>query len=225
MKPLKNAMEYFLNLLYPPKCPFCEKVLDRPGTCPACDAAVPRTGAEHSLRKLDSGLLCAAPLWYEGMVRDALLRLKFNGRASSAVPLGAFAAECAAEHFSGEFDVVTWTPVSRKRLKKRGYDQAELLARSICRRWDTRPVRLLWKIKDNPAQSGLESAAQRRENVQGVYKAAPEARGKRILLVDDICTTGSTLTACAQTLFDAGAACVFCICVASAGKSVNFGKE
>ncbi len=225
MKMLKNFLESLLNLVYPPKCPFCERILDYPGTCPACDAAIPRTGDEFSLRELENGLLCAAPLRYEGTVRDALLRLKFHGRASSAVPLGAFIAQCAGEHYSGKFDVVTWTPVSRKRFKKRGYDQAELLARSACQSWNTKPVRLLWKVKDNPAQSGLETAAQRRANVQDVYKAAPEARGQRILLIDDICTTGSTLASCARTLFDAGAASVLCASVASTGKSVEFGKE
>ena len=106
--------------------------------------------------------------------------------------------------------------MSRRRLRKRGYDQAELLARSACRRWDVKPVRLLEKIRDNPAQSGMTDAAARRANVEGVYRAAePESiQGRRILLVDDICTTGATLVECAGILRSAGAAEVVCAVVA-----------
>ena len=127
-------------------------------------------------------------------------------------------ARCAAERFSGAFDVVTWVPVSRRRLRSRGYDQARLLAESACRLWEVRPEQLLQKITDNPAQSGLKEEAARRANVLGVYEAAEPERiqGCRILLVDDICTTGATLAECARMLRDAGAADVMCVCAALA---------
>ncbi len=67
-----------------------------------------------------------------------------------------FLARCAAERFGGEFDTVTWVPVSQKRLEARGYDQSRLLAEAACRHWDTKPVQLLVKVQDNPAQSGLQ---------------------------------------------------------------------
>ena len=128
--------------------------------------------------------------------------------------MGGLVARCAAERFSGEFDTVTWVPVSKKRLRQRGYDQARLLAESACRRWDTKPVALLRKVADNPAQSGLTEAAARRANVLGVYEALPEAAGKRVLLIDDICTTGATLTECVRVLKDGGAESVACAAVA-----------
>ena len=218
-------LETILDLLFPPKCPFCGGILDHPGICPKCKPNLPWTDEENCLKHLDGGLLCAAPLRYEGAVRSALLGLKFHSRASSAAPLGALIAQCAGEHFSGRFDTVTWTPVSRKRLRERGYDQAQLLTQSACRRWGTKPVRLVWKIKNNPAQSGLDSAAQRQINVQGVYEASAKAKGRRILLIDDICTTGATMTACAQALLDAGAESILCASVALTGKSMEFGEE
>lgn len=218
-------LDGILDLLFPPKCPFCGGILDHPGICKTCRPNLPWTSEGNSLKTLDSGLICAAPLRYEGTVRDALHGLKFHGRASSAAPLGTLVAECAGKHFAGRFDTVTWTPVSRRRLRERGYDQAELLARSACCRWGTKPVRLVWKTKNNPAQSGLESAAQRQVNVQGVYKASGKARGRKILLIDDICTTGATLSSCAQALLDAGAERVLCASVALTGKSVEFGEE
>lgn len=205
-----------LNLLFPPKCPFCTRVLDRPGVCAGCKAFLPWTAEEDSLWQLGEGLRCAAPLWYRDAVREGLLRLKFHSAPGAAEPLGRLVAQCAAERLSGEFDTVTWVPVSRKRLRKRGYDQAELLARGACRVWEVRPVRLLEKVRDNPPQSGLTEGAERWGNVKDVYRAvdAGVIRGRRVLLIDDICTTGATLRECARVLREAGAAEVVCACAA-----------
>ena len=208
-----KLMEAFLDLLFPPKCPFCGKLLDAPGVCPACRDSLPWTAEEDALWDLPGGVRCAAPLWYEGPVRDALLRFKFHGASALARPLGELIAQCAAERLSGEFDTLTWVPVSRKRLRQRGYDQAELLARSACRLWGVSAERLLEKRRDTPAQSSLESADARRENVADVYQAR-NAAGKRVLLIDDICTTGATLSSCARTLREAGAESVVCAAVA-----------
>lgn len=209
-------LDTLLNLLFPPKCPFCGRVLDRPGICPACEPALPWLAEEDGLWTLPADVPCAAPLRYEGLARKGLLRFKFQGASAAAEPLGELVARCAAERFAGEFDVVTWVPVSRKRLRQRGYDQAELLARAACRLWNTRPVRLLDKRRDNPAQSGLHDAVLRRENVRDVYAASGAAAGRRILLVDDICTTGATLSSCALALRQAGAETVLCCTAARA---------
>lgn len=213
-----NLPDMLLDLLFPPKCPFCGRILDRPEVCPACLADLPRNKDAAVLRPLPGDLLCAAPLRYEGMARAGLLRFKFQGASGYAGALGALLADCLLTQFSGTFDTVTWVPVSRKRLRKRGYDQAELLARAVCRRWGTRPMRLLWKTADNPAQSGLPGD-KRRENVRNVYRAAKPSkiREKRILLIDDICTTGSTLSECARVLLEAGAETVACGALAHAG--------
>ena len=130
--------------------------------------------------------------------------------------LGEEVARCAAEQFSGAFDLVTWVPVSKKRMRERGYDQAELLVRSVCRRWNVRPVRLLRKRVDTPPQSGIEDAAARRANVLGAYEAVTPERiqNSRILLVDDVCTTGATMEECIRMLKEAGAKCVVCVAVA-----------
>ena len=215
---MRDWIHQLLDLFFPPKCPFCGKVLDHAGICPACEKALPWTEEGAGVRELPGGVRCAAPLWYEGKVREGLLHFKFQGARAAAGPLGELVARCAAERFSGAFDVVTWVPVSRRRLRSRGYDQARLLAESACRRWEVRPEQLLQKITDTPAQSVLTEEAARRANVLGVYEAAEPERiqGCRILLVDDICTTGATLAECARTLRDAGAADVMCVCAALA---------
>ena len=127
---MNRFFESLINLFFPPKCPFCGKVLDAVGICPACEKTLPWV-TEEQVSFTEKDLTCAAPLWYEGAVREALLRFNFRGGSALAEPLGEVLARCAAEQFSGEFDTVTWVPVSRKRLKKRGYDQARLLAEAI----------------------------------------------------------------------------------------------
>ena len=206
----------FLDLLFPPKCPFCGRVLDVPGICDACQKALPWTEGEEAVRRGPDGFRCAAPLRYEGLAKEGLHRFKFRKMPSAAGPIGELIAQCAAEHFSGEFDTVTWVPVSARRLRQRGYDQARLLAESACRLWDARPLPLLRKTVHNPAQSGLQESAQRRANVLGVYEPADPERisGRRILLVDDICTTGATLGECVRVLREAGAADVVCAAAA-----------
>ena len=211
-----SLLSSLLDLLFPPKCPFCGRVLDKPGICDACRKALPWTEGEDALRRGPGGFRCAAPLWYQGLAREGLHRFKFRGMSSAAGPLGELLAQCAAERFSGAFDTVTWVPVSPRRLRQRGYDQARLLAESACRLWDTRPLPLLRKTVHNPAQSGLKESAQRRANVQGVYTVPDPAavRDRRILLIDDICTTGATLAECVRVLREAGAADVLCAAVA-----------
>ena len=210
--------ETILNLLFPPRCPCCMKLQERVGICAACEQKLSRTAGKDVLREGPGGLRCAAPLWYEDDAREALLRLKFRGMASAAEALGELLARCAAEEFGGEFDTVTWVPVSRRRLRQRGYDQSRLLAEAACRHWQVKPVKLLKKTVDNPPQSGIREEAARRANVLGVYEAVrPEKiSGRRILLIDDICTTGATLAECIRVLKDAGAAEVVCAAVAHA---------
>ena len=129
---MKKLTETILNLVFPPKCPFCGKVLDAVGVCPPCEKALPWIPEEQAALS-EGDLTCAAPLWYEGNVREALLRLKFRGGSALAEPFGELLARCAAERFGGEFDTVTWVPVSQKRLETRGYDQSRLLAEAVCR--------------------------------------------------------------------------------------------
>lgn len=207
--------ERILNLLFPPKCPFCGHILDEPGICADCRRNLPWTQGEEQERTLHGNVRCASPLFYEDHARNGILRLKFQGASGAAGCLGELIAACAAEHFSSEFDAVTWVPVSKRRLRQRGYDQARLLAEGACRCWGVKPKSLLRKVTDNHAQSGMQEASARRANVLGVYQAdAGLVVGQRLLLVDDVVTTGSTLEECVRTLKDAGAADVVCVTLA-----------
>ena len=96
-----SLLSSLLDLLFPPKCPFCGRVLEAPGICDACRRELPWTEGDEALRRLPDGLRCAAPLWYEGLAREGLHRFKFQGMSSAAGPLGELVARCVAEQFSG----------------------------------------------------------------------------------------------------------------------------
>ena len=200
-----------MEMLFPRRCPFCGTVVGKKLLCDRCRKKLVQQ--EPAMITL-SGAQCAAPMFYEDAVRRAILRFKFKRRMGSLPCFGLLLAQCAAQEFSGQFDTVTWVPVSKKRLRQRGYDQAQLLARSMCRYWQTKPERLLCKTVDTPPQSGLKRAEERRANVLGVYETAQSVYGKRILLVDDILTTGATLRECVRVLNEAGAADVLCLTLA-----------
>ena len=209
---LNQMSKDLLDFFFPRHCPFCGRVSEKALLCEQCARTLPRCA---EVRTGPFGE-CAAPLYYEDAVRDALLAFKFRGKVENLNCFGALMAETAASAFADRFDAVTWTPVSRKRLKKRGFDQARYLTASMCVDWHVAPIETLRKVVDNPPQSGIHDGAERRANVLGVYEAvSPEQfAGKRLLLVDDICTTGATLGECARVLKAAGAAEVMCLTLA-----------
>ncbi len=120
-----------LGLLYPPKCPFCGQVLERgeAGMCALCQGELPWTdGPGGPMAGCD---VCLSPLWYRDGVREGVHRYKFNGGAAHAALFGELMAQCLSDRWDGGVDLVTWAPLHPKRKKRRGYDQAELLARRV----------------------------------------------------------------------------------------------
>ena len=220
-------------LVYPRRCPFCDRVLGWLPDCPDCAAelaklrrAVPRLPAtEHILRDVTG----AAAVWrYDGCVRQAILRFKNGGRACYGESLGAemaravFGCNYDLHHgiitFNGalplaRFDLVVPVPSS---ARGRGYEPPELLARPIARGLGV-PLgaRVLCKTRATHTQKGL-SAAQRLQNLRGAFRveSAAKVEGRRVLLVDDVITTGATVSSCAEALMKAGALEVFAVAAA-----------
>jgi len=207
-----------LNLLFPPKCVLCGTVLEtgHQDLCPACRLDGPVCLVSRTkLPFVDSWVA----VWhYEGFVRRSIHLFKFYGRRSYAVSYGKLLAmELMKAHPEG-FDALTWVPTGTLRKLRRGYDQVELLANAVGSELGIPPQRLLKKIRNNRPQSGIRGEAQRRANVLGAYRATDPAslRGKRILLLDDVITTGSTVGECARVLLTAGAKEIHCGAVAYA---------
>lgn len=211
-----KASELLLELLYPPKCPFCGRILrdSWDGMCPECEKSLPYV--KTAPQKGDFFASCASALYYEDDVRRALLRYKFGGCTGYAAVLGDMMAQCVRREYDGEYDLVTWVPLSRQRRFRRGYDQAQLLALEMSKRLGTGAAKTLKKLRNTRAQSATGSEEKRRANVAGAY-VVPDREtvaGKRVLLADDIITTGATLSECARMLRMAGAAKVICVTAA-----------
>jgi ComF family protein len=152
---------------------------------------------------------------YDGVLREAVHAFKFGGRRALAAPLGDLVVETLAGRLPEEALLLP-VPLHRRRERERGFNQAALLARRIGRAWSW-PVRedVLARVTATPSQTELDAAA-RRANVRDAFRLRrPGAvAGRRVVLVDDVLTTGATLSECARTLREAGAASVGAVTVA-----------
>lgn len=212
------GLDWLLDLLFPPKCPFCGTLLEKGDQlCPDCQRDLPWLSGPAAVKRVELTAGCVSPLRYQDKVRAAVHGYKFGGLSARCKPFGLLIAQALSDQ-GVTADLVSWPSLSAKRLRRRGYDQAQLLAREVGERLGLPVVRTLDK-RDRPAQSGISGEAQRRANLLGAYTAlCPGAfRGKTVLLVDDVVTTGATLSECAKTLRLAGAEQVVCAALARAG--------
>ena len=197
-----------LGLLYPPKCPFCGRVLERgeEDWCASCRDELPWTepGGGKEVENCDA---CLSPLWYRDGVREGVHRYKFKGGRGHARLFGRLMAQCLRDRRAGPADLITWAPLHPKRRRRRGYDQAELLARRVGELLELPVEGTLEKIRSTAVQSQTGEDADRRANVRGAYRALPglDLAGKRVVLIDDVTTSGATLAECAAALRGAGA--------------------
>lgn len=196
-----------LRLLFPPKCILCKELLTDRETdlCHCCRQNVPEFPKSNF--KLSFVARWTGLWYYKDDVRQSLLRYKFWGKRSYAGAYGRLLAMKLQNTGLDDFDLLTWVPVGPLRRLSRGYCQVELLARAVCGELNVVPVSTLKKVRNTPPQSGIPDAARRRANVLNAYKAVNvlSFQGKRILLLDDVLTTGATASECARVLLTAGA--------------------
>lgn len=206
-----------VDLLFPPKCLICQKLVGLGASiCPECARALPYASGGRAVQKGDFFEGCYSPFFYEEPLRASFLRYKFGGRRHYARIYGKWMADCLTAQGETAFDLVTWAPLSRLRRWRRGYDQAELLARAVAAQLSL-PVRPTLRKAYRPPLSRLEgSRSIRAARVLGAYslKTGADVAGRRVLLVDDIVTSGATLNECARVLKTAGAGEILCVTLA-----------
>ena len=210
-----------LSFLFPSPCVVCQKpagrnrfvcnsckehlTLLKPGAfCKTCLAPLP-SGAELCGKCLSNspayGQLVAC-VSYQGILRNSLHRYKFGGRSDLHTSFAMLMCAQLLSFGCTDFDVVVPTPLSKERLRERGFNQAELIAKDIAKQFHAPCVsNALKKCRDTERQSELDMH-QRDRNVRGAFAlSSPDAvRGKKVLLVDDIFTTGATMREAAKTL-------------------------
>lgn len=200
-------------------CGQCADGLERlaPPYCRIC--AAPRVGGVcrwcgQFPRGFDS---LRSPFRFEGAIREAIHSLKYRGVRAAAGPLAGLMADYLQCNPVAA-DVVIPAPLHPRRLRTRGYNQSALLAREISKGLSL-PVRedLLIRVENARPQVETQSQEERRNNVAGNFSCPADATGLTALLIDDVATTGSTLSECAQTLRDAGASKVYALALAREG--------
>lgn len=222
-----KLFEPVLSLIYPPKCLLCQDFLPK-GTvdlCPFCQRRQPEYTARFPQIPFLHHRL--AVWYYEIDVRASLVRFKFYKKRHYAKGYARFLGAKILRELSGKFDVIVYVPVSRRRKQERGYDQVKILAMALSRELKVPVVHALKKIRHTPPQSGMKTEAERKANVLGAYRVRkPKSiAGKRVLLIDDIITTGATISECARMLLNADAAVVHGAAVAAARTDNNFYRE
>ena len=217
---MTGLVSALMDLLFPPRCVFCGKILGagERDICAACQRGLPWLIEGAAEQKGEFFSRCVSPLRYEGDVRESIHRYKFKGISAYARVYGSLVAQCVRDHLAGEYDLITWVPLSSKRKRERGYDQAFLLAQAAALALDDAAAETLRKTAHTDAQSGIEHEAARRANVMNAYQCTEPslAAGRRVLLIDDVVTTGATLSECAKVLRIAGAEDVVCATLARA---------
>lgn len=220
---LTQIHDFILDLVFPRRCFGCGK--EDAFLCAACCEKFPRLEApfcNHCGLPIEEDTSCSkcasTPLEidgirslfrHDGLARDAVHSLKYNNIKALAQPL----AQLMTDYLTSTplpVDCVISVPMHSKRIRKRGYNQAELLASEIVQSGKLRKAKgTLLRLKNTPSQVSL-GADDRRNNVKEAFKCADQAfLNQRILLIDDVCTTGATLNACAIALKDAGATAVW----------------
>ena len=223
-----RAVRWALDFLFPPRCPACAARTERVALCtlctaaiaparsplcPACGESFPGSGPDHLCSRcltrpphFERARACA--LYHSDRpspLIDALHRFKYGRDVTLAPVLGEFL--CEHSPLTLDHDLLVPVPLDIERLRWRGFNQAAALARTLAvrQRRSVHPM-ALWRCRVTPPQVGL-GEDERRRNMAGAFAVRDRAavRGRTILLVDDVMTTGATVDECAKTLRRAGA--------------------
>ena len=233
------VIERALDFIWPRYCEGCRRPVDRPGRhfCSDCLNRLPFTPTDGCCRRcgraaegLDGEFLCsdcrsrrpsfdraASALSFEGDAREAMNAFKFRGHLWLRNDLVDWMEAVARTRFKvGEIDVVVAMPSTFLHRLDRGYNQCAYLAKALARRLGRSYVPFALRRKGSPERQGRLTEEERRENVVGTFGVLRPAavRGRTVMVVDDIMTTGSTLSECAAELKRAGASRVWCVTLA-----------
>jgi ComF family protein len=237
IRPITVIAKAFVNILYPIHCVGCKSPLDpldERGICIRCANNIRRNPQPHchvcGRSVHDEKHLCGecvktayefsaarSAYLYEGTVRELIHVFKYGCGLRLRGLLSRLVIDFLKDNasLSDNIDAVTFVPLHNNRLRERGFNQSKVLAEAVASDFGIPLINGLDKIKKTPPQSEL-SRQKRLSNLKGSFRvrSPKETAGKRILLVDDVMTTGSTLNECSRVLRQAGAVEVRCLTMA-----------
>jgi len=232
-----------LDLLFPPLCHVCKAFIPQAGElficadclnkitftvsplCAVCGTPfATEAGVDHTCGAClihPPFHICRSATLLAGPVQELVHRFKYGNRVHLCRPLGLLTAAALAPFFrEAAPDLIVPVPLHRKRLRQRGFNQSQLIGDVLRKRLRVpQEIGNLRRVRWTESQTGLD-AGDRVRNVRGAFAVRNPQRleGRRVLLVDDVLTTGSTMRACAESLREAGAAAVFAVTVARGGQ-------
>ena len=235
-----SILSKLLNLIFPLRCLGCDDVLGKEWgylfcdkcyadcdffrntkRCRICSAPVEfednlcaycRTHERYFIRNIS----CAR---YHGAIKNAIKRYKFDKRPDLYRGLGEILTDEISDYNLTGIDIIIAVPLHKRRLKVRGFNQSELLAKYVSKELNISYVKgALAKVKDSPPQSTMKTPSERRKNVAGAFAVVDKEVicGKNILLIDDVFTTGATLSEISRILIKSGAKTVYTATIAMA---------
>lgn len=212
---IKKLLSFIDDILFTVKCPYCGKVIERTEyACDTCKTKFPKTAFTNYAV---GGYETVSPFPYNGIFSDAVKRFKFGDNPKLSKQLAfPISAEIMKAFDISKIDFITCVPMHKKNFRKRGYNQAELLAKECAEILEIEYLDTLEKFKENHFQHQL-SGNKRAANVKGVYRVPDKStvKDKNILIIDDIITTGNTLGECCRILKKSDCGNLYCatLCV------------
>jgi len=216
---VKAALERLLDLIYPRRaiCMGCDSAagFERDWLCEDCRKALAKNWIGAFEDRAFQG--AAAAYHYHGPAGSVVRRLKFGGVRALAEPMAKDMLRAYEKILPTGAETVVPVPMHPKRLKKRPYNQSEVLAGFIVERLNLPMRSALVRLRNTEQQSKLEDE-ERKRSLKGAFRADNSVSGMRVLLVDDVYTTGETARECAKALQEAGAISVSLLVYAKGGK-------
>ncbi|MDR1241029.1 MAG: hypothetical protein LBK29_04135 [Oscillospiraceae bacterium] len=194
---LLNLLDTLGSLIFPKRCAYCDEIQSK-SVCYKCEKILNRMFRPRIIETNYKDLICFSPINYNGLVKKAILKLKFNGDKSCVPPLSDLIVRTIKVClFKEKIDFITCVPSYRD--AKKDYNQSELIAKSAANKLGLSFKNVLIKIKENDLQHDL-NFSDRQINVKGVYEVCSNISGENILICDDVITTGATLNECVCVL-------------------------
>jgi len=229
---VNKIIKAFLDWIYPPKCPVCAKILSADNkyicpecfeklkligedACPSCGAALGLSGICFNCENDFSFESNIAFFEYNETMREIIHSIKYGKKAHKMIALASIMAEHAGDKLDNysDFDIIIPVPLHKKRFRKRGFNQADIIGEKIAELTGVKLEADICERKVDTAPQSLTGSGSRRQNVEGIFdlKANIDVKGKKIILADDIFTSGSTLNSLSNMLKELGAETVVCV--------------